>query len=286
MQPKPEWLKIKNQSGVNYAAVNNILNELRLNTVCSEASCPNSQECFSRKTATFLILGKYCTRSCGFCGVSRKTESLPLPDPTEPERIAEAIVKLNLRHAVITSVTRDDLQDGGASHFVKTVTAIKKANHEATVEVLIPDFKGEITSLETVASFKPDVIAHNMETVAELYGNVRPQADYRQSLSLLASVKKINPKIYTKSGFMTGLGETEKQIDKLLFDLKTAECDFLTVGQYLPPSKNHFPLFEYTTPEAFDRIKEKALKIGFKYVAAGPLVRSSYRADEAFNSNY
>lgn len=279
---KPEWLKVKIGGNSNSGNVNGILNKYKLNTVCGEAGCPNMGECFSRGTATFMILGKNCTRNCRFCKV---TTGKPEPiDDMEPKHVAEAIKEMTLKHTVITSVTRDDLSDGGAGHFVNTILEIRKLTPEVTIEVLIPDFKGNYDALKKVVESKPDIINHNVETVPELYSDVRPQAILSRSLEVLKRVKDMDNSIFTKSGFMVGLGETEEQVFKLLDDLRGVDCDIVTIGQYLQPSKQHYDLVEYVNPEQFKKYEDYANSIGFKYVASGPLVRSSYHAEDEFKN--
>jgi len=280
--PKPEWLRIRVQSGGNYSEVENILKDLSLNTVCEEANCPNKMECFNRKTATFMILGRTCTRNCTFCNVE-KNKPQPV-DEDEPMHVAKAVRELNLRHVVITSVTRDDLPDGGADHFARVINEIKKLDKKVTVEVLIPDFKGSIEALNKVADAMPEVINHNVETVPRLYPSVRPMAVYKRSLKLLDNVKNRNSKIFTKSGIMLGLGENKEEVIEVLKDLRDVDCDFLTIGQYLAPSKKHHPVIEYVHPDIFEEYENKAYELGFKYVASGPLVRSSYLAEKALYS--
>ncbi|MCX7615343.1 MAG: lipoyl synthase [Clostridiales bacterium] len=276
---KPEWLKVRYQSGGERARVEQMLAGLSLNTVCEHASCPNLMECYSRKTATFMILGSICSRNCKFCNVSK---GKPVPvDPQEPENVAKAVETLGLKHAVITSVTRDDLPDGGSGHFAEVIKRIRLLNPKVTTEVLIPDFKGELEQLKTVADACPDVINHNVETVPRLYPNVRPMAVYERSLQLLANVKKLNPKILTKSGIMVGLGEKTEEVLEVLRDLRAVDCDLLTIGQYLAPSPEHHKVIEYIRPEVFEYYKTEGEKMGFRHVASGPLVRSSYHADEA-----
>lgn len=281
MIPKPEWLKVPyNEDAVN--AVAEMMQELSLNTVCKEASCPNLGECYKKQTATFMILGSHCTRNCRFCNVScAKPDEL---DPDEPQHVAEAVQKLKLRHVVVTSVTRDDLADGGAEHFAKTIRAIKAMTPEVTVEVLTPDLKGDTAALDTVLEAGPDVFNHNMETVRELYSLVRPQAIYERSLGVLAYVKNKAPELFTKTGFMVGLGETEEQIFTLMDDILATGCDLLTIGQYLRPSPEHAELKRYATPEEFEHYKRVALDKGFKHVASTPLARSSYQAYEALQT--
>lgn len=279
---KPEWLKVKLGGNSSSGNVNGILKKYSLNTVCGEAGCPNMGECFSRGTATFMILGKNCTRNCRFCKVtSGKPEPL---DEMEPKHVAEAIREMGLKHTVITSVTRDDLQDGGAQHFANTILEIRKLTPEVTIEVLIPDFKGSYEALKKVADVKPDIINHNVETVRSLYSAVRPGAILERSLEVLKRVKELDESIFTKSGFMVGFGENEEQVFKLLQDLRKVDCDIVTIGQYLQPSKLHYNLVEYVTPEQFNKYGSYARSIGFKYVASGPLVRSSYHAEDEFKA--
>ena len=273
---KPEWLKVKILAGKEKNEVEGLLKRLTLHTVCEEARCPNLMECFSRKTATFMILGKYCTRHCTFCNV-QTGQPLP-PETDEPQRVARAAVELGLKHVVVTSVTRDDLFDGGADHFAAIVREIRNLNCEATVEVLIPDFKGNYEALRTVVKAKPDIINHNVETVPRLYSVVRPEANYQRSLELLATVKRIDQEIPTKSGIMLGLGEKRAEIIDVLKDLRKVGCDLLTIGQYLAPSAKHHPVVEYLSPDIFAEYKKIGEDLGFHYVAAGPLVRSSYKA--------
>lgn len=278
MEKKPDWLKVRfNQDAVDEVA--KLLGELKLNTVCKEANCPNLGECYRKHTATFMILGSECTRNCRFCNV---TPGKPLPpDPDEPQNVAGAVKKLGLRHVVLTCPTRDDLPDGGAEHFAKTVRAIRESCPGATVETLISDMKLNYDALDVVIAAHPEVLNHNVETVRELQSAVRPQADYRRSLEVLRYCKEKDPSILTKTGFMVGLGETEEQIGRLMDDALAAGCDILTIGQYLQPSPQHYPLARYATPEDFARYKETALAKGFRYVASAPLARSSYRAWEA-----
>lgn len=278
----PEWLKVRIKAGSDFSEVSNLLERLHLNTVCQEALCPNIGECFNRKTATFMILGKNCTRSCTFCNVS--TGAPEKVDQCEPENIAEAVRILKLKHVVITSVTRDDLPDGGASHFYNIIKAIRNNSQSTVIEVLIPDFQGDEKALEKVIAASPDIINHNIETIPSLYHEVRPQADYRQSLELLERVKLKSPSIYTKSGLMVGLGETTESVLSVLLDLRNAGCDFLTIGQYLSPSVQHHPIVEYIHPDIFNFYQMKALEYGFAHASCAPLVRSSYLADEVLES--
>lgn len=276
---KPDWLKVKITGDAANREVQNILSKLSLNTVCKEANCPNKMECFQRKTATFMILGTVCTRNCTFCNVT-KGVSEPV-DPQEPLNVAKAVAELKLRHVVITSVTRDDLIDGGAQHFVDVINEVRNLNPLVTIEVLIPDLKGDRSALEKIILANPHVINHNIETVPSLYKTVRPMAFYDRSLELLRAVKDIAPSILTKSGIMVGLGETEDQVYEVLKDLRNVDCNLLTVGQYLPPSDKHTPVIEYVHPDIFKKYEIRAKELGFRHVASAPLVRSSYHADEA-----
>lgn len=251
-----------------------------LHTVCEEARCPNLGECFSKGTATFLILGRICTRNCGFCSVEH---GVPVPlDETEPGNVAQAIKKMDLRYVVITSVTRDDLPDGGASLFTKTIQAIQALDLKIKIEVLIPDFQGDSISLEMVLKKGPDVLNHNIETIARLYPEVRPQADYKRSLHLLKKSKDLYPRIFTKSGFMLGLGETHQEVLELLRDLREVGCNFLTIGQYLQPRLDRLPVIRFVPPEEFEEYKRIGEEMGFRAVASGPFVRSSFHASQMF----
>lgn len=274
---KPEWLRVRyNQDAVNEVA--ELMRELNLNTVCREANCPNLGECYRKHTSTFLILGSVCTRNCRFCNV---TTGKPQPlDPDEPMNVAIAAKKLKLRHVVLTCSTRDDLPDGGAEQFAKTVRAIRELCPGTTVETLISDMKMNTDALDTVIAAHPEVLNHNVETVRELQRAVRPQAGYERSLSVLRYCKQKEPTLLVKTGFMVGLGETDEQIDRLMDDILETGCDILTIGQYLQPSAKHYPLARYATPEDFARYKEMALKKGFRHVASAPLARSSYKAWE------
>jgi lipoic acid synthetase len=272
---KPEWLKVRILSE-DLNRMEAFLKNMALNTVCQSANCPNMGECFARRTATFMIMGNICTRNCRFCAVE-KGHPQPL-DEDEPRRVAEAAKRLGLKHVVVTSVTRDDLPDGGASHFAKTIYELKKLSG-VTIEVLVPDFMGNEEAIRTVVEAKPDVINHNVETVPRLYKRVRPKADYIRSLTLLKKVKELDPLILTKSGIMVGLGETEEEVIEVMKDLRDIDCDMMTIGQYLRPSHKHIEVAEYVTPEQFKRYEEIGYKLGFKHVASGPLVRSSYHAD-------
>lgn len=280
-QRKPDWLRIRIQDGKNKAEVEKMLARLSLHTVCEEANCPNLMECYNRKTATFMILGKVCTRNCTFCNVEKGlTQTV---DPDEPLHVAQAVQELGLKHVVITSVTRDDLPDGGAGHYADVIREIRGLETDVVIEVLIPDFQGSRLSLIKVVEAKPDIINHNVETVPRLYPEVRPQAVYDRSLTLLEEVKTMDPDILTKSGIMVGLGETEDEVIRTLQDLREHGCDILTIGQYLAPSQRHHPIVEYIHPDIFEKYKKISEEMGFKYTASGPLVRSSYMADKALN---
>jgi lipoic acid synthetase len=279
-QRKPPWLKIRLSQLRDTTKVKSILNVTSLHTVCEEARCPNLGECFSSGTATILILGKVCTRNCGFCAVGR---GIPVaPDESEPERVAEAISRMHLDYVVITSVTRDDLTDGGASIFARTIHAVRSLDPKIKIEVLIPDFKGDAAALATVLKEAPDVLNHNVETISRLYPQVRPQADYERSLELLRRAKGYNPSMKTKSGFMLGLGESREEVLVLLRDLRKVGCDFLTIGQYLQPRPDRLPVIEYVPPEIFEEYKKIGEEMGFKSVASGPFIRSSFHASEMF----
>ncbi len=278
---KPPWLKKRLPPFQDLERVKSILEKGHLHTVCEEARCPNLGECFASGTATLLILGKICTRSCGFCAVEHGS---PLPlDDREPEEVGSAIGKMGLRYVVITSVTRDDLPDGGASHFAGTIGAIRKLDSGIKVEVLIPDFEGNPSPLKVVLDAGPDVLNHNVETIARLYSKVRPQADYRRSLQLLRRSKKSHPEILVKSGFMLGLGEDRDEVLDLLQDLRETGCDLLTIGQYLQPRPDRLPVLRYVPPEEFEEYRRIAKGMGFKGVASGPFVRSSFHASQMFD---
>ena len=278
MERKPEWLKVRyNQEAVNEVA--EMMRDLKLTTVCKEANCPNLGECYRKHTATFMILGSICTRNCRVCNV---THGKPLPpDPVEPENVAQAAKKLGLRHVVLTCSTRDDLPDGGAEHFAKTVRAIRAQCPGTTVETLTSDMRGDHAAFDTVIAVHPDVFNVNIETVKELQKAIRPSAGYERTLDVLRYIKQTDPTILTKTGFMVGLGETEEQISRLMDDILAVGCDILTIGQYLQPSPEHWKLDRYATPEDFARYKEMALQKGFRHVASAPLARSSYKAWEA-----
>jgi len=276
---KPEWLKIKFQFGDSTKKINALKRSLGLNTVCDEANCPNRLECHNKGTATFMILGSVCTRNCRFCNV--KTGKAQCVDKEEPLHVAQAVKELGLKHAVITSVTRDDLEDGGASQFAEVIREIRKLTPNTTIEVLIPDLKGNWEALKVILDEKPEILNHNIETISGLYKKVRPEAIYTRSLELLRKVKEIDKSILTKSGFMVGLGEKEEEFIELLKDLRKYQRDIVTIGQYLQPSKAHIELAEYVHPEVFKKYKKIGLDMGFKYIASSPLVRSSYNAAEA-----
>lgn len=273
----PSWLKRPLPLGNENFFTHDLLRELHLETVCENARCPNRPECYARRTATFMILGNVCTRPCGFCSVPR---GIPLDvEEDEPERVAEAARRLGLKHVVITSVTRDDLPDGGADHFYRCILAVREKTG-AAVEVLTPDFLGDRAAIDRVLAAQPEVYNHNMETVPRFYKKVRGRADYQRSLALLAHVKRQAPHIVTKSGFMLGLGETHEELLEALADLRAARCDTLTLGQYLTPTLKHIPVARYLPPEEFDELAALARSLGFTKVASGPFVRSSYHADE------
>lgn len=277
----PDWIRAKSFAGLH--ETKQMLRSRGLSTVCEEARCPNIGTCFAKPTAAFMILGSVCTRNCGFCSVE---SSCPHPvDNEEPVRVAMAAREMELKYVVITSVTRDDLSDGGAGHFAKTVTAIRALLPGAKIEVLTPDFKGNIDSLKTVLDSCPDVFNHNIETVPRLYNIVRPQADYERSLKVLGKAKEISPSAKTKSGLMAGLGETFEEVISVMKDICSTGCDYLTIGQYLRPSKDNLPVVEYILPEVFARYKDIALDIGFKSVASAPLVRSSMNAEDMFSDS-
>jgi len=278
----PDWLKVKLPTGEKFHRVNALIIKYNLHTVCQSALCPNKGECFSRGVATFMILGDVCTRGCRFCNVSKGNPS-PL-DEGEAHRVAQAVSKLELRHAVVTSVTRDDLPDGGATIFSATITAIRALNPGCRVEVLVPDFKGSTKALSLVLQAKPDILNHNVETIKRLYPLVRPGADYERSLNLLRQSKQIAPTVWSKSGMMLGLGEEWQEIIRTLKDLRGVDCDTVTIGQYLQPSKNQLPVNRYYTPEEFAELRRVARQMGFRSVACAPLVRSSYQADLQFPS--
>jgi lipoic acid synthetase len=280
LKKKPSWIKSKLTNSQEFFLTKSIVNQYKLKTVCQEANCPNITECWSKRHATFLIMGDTCTRACAFCDViTGKPKSL---DPLEPLKISSAVKKLNLKHAVITSVDRDDLDDGGANHFHKVIMETRKNNPKTTIEVLTPDFLKKGDSYKKVIKAKPDVFNHNIETVPGLYRQVRPGSRYFSSMELLKNVKKIDRNIFTKSGLMVGLGENKDEILQVMDDLRSAEVDFLTIGQYLQPSVKHHPLDKYYKPDEFEELKSIAKSKGFLLVSSSPLTRSSYHADEDF----
>jgi len=277
---KPKWLRRSLPTGPEYEQLRKLLKTKGLTTVCQEAQCPNQFECYGKGTATFMILGEKCTRNCRFCAVGHGPDEGP--DPKEPARVAEAVELLKLRYAVITSVTRDDLEDGGASFFAETIHAVHARNPKVLIEVLIPDLQGNREALQTILDSTPDVLNHNIETVVRLYPKVRPQAIYRRSLDLLQEVKRRNPRMVTKSGIMLGLGEKEDELRQTWDDLQKAGCDILTMGQYLQPSSNHLSVDRFVPPEEFEQLRDQALSRGFAGVASGPFVRSSYEAEKLY----
>jgi len=275
----PDWLKISIPGGQEFKKIKQQLRSSHLHTICEEAKCPNLSECFQKGTATFLILGDTCTRNCRYCNVKNG-----IPDTLNPDEVrdvSESVQKLDLSHVVITSVTRDDIKDGGASIFADAINAIKIKKSTCSIEVLIPDFQGNQQSLQTVLSAKPDVLNHNIEVVKELFPSVRPEGDYKLSIDVLKQSKRYNSELITKSGFMAGLGESKDQIYKLLQDLKQVDVDILTIGQYLQPTKKHVPIKKYYTPQEFNDLSIIAKNMGFSHIESGPLVRSSYNAEYA-----
>ncbi len=279
MVVKPDWLRVKAPQWERVGNVKGILRDLGLNTVCEEASCPNIGECFNAGTATFLIMGPACTRACPYCDIDFEKKPQPL-DPTEPERLAEAVRRMNLNHVVITSVNRDDLPDGGASQFVKCIDGVRSVSPQTTIEVLIPDLCGNWDALEIILQAKPEVLNHNTETVKRLYRRVRPQGDYQRSLELLKRSRQLAPEVYTKSGIMVGLGETDEEVRETMEDLRAVDCDILTLGQYLQPTPKHLPVAGFIPPEQFNAWREFGESIGFLQVVASPLTRSSYHAEQ------
>jgi lipoic acid synthetase len=279
---KPDWLKRRLPTGGTFNEVRELIDAGKLHTVCQEAKCPNIWECYSHRTATFLIMGGRCTRNCRFCSV---TSGPPAPlDPDEPARVAEAVERMGLKYVVVTSVTRDDLPDGGAAHFAAAIREIRRRVAAAHIEVLIPDFQGDRAALETVLRARPDVLTHNIETVPRLYPRIRPQADYRRSLVLLSRARKLDPGIPTKSGLMLGLGERPEEIRQTLQGLRGVGCRILTLGQYLQPTPEHLPVENYIPPGDFENWRKAALEMGFSEVASAPFVRSSYHAGESFRA--
>lgn len=280
MGQKPDWIRVKAPQGLGYGETHAIVKQFKLTTVCEEAGCPNIGECWNKKHATFMIMGEVCTRACAFCNVATgKPDEL---DKMEPLRIGVAVEKMGLKHVVITSVDRDDLADGGADHFVKTIEAIRFKSPDTTIEILTPDFKNKDGAVDIVAKSRPDVFNHNLETVPRLYPTVRPGARYFTSLRVLERAKEVNPEIYTKSGLMVGLGETKEEVGQVMDDLRAAGVDFLTVGQYLQPSPKHAPVDRFWSPEEFEGLEKMARAKGFLMVSATPLTRSSHHAGEDF----
>ena len=274
----PPWIRIRVSEGENFKELKQLVQQRRLHTVCEEARCPNIFDCWSRRTATFMILGDVCTRACRFCAVtSGRPSELDLG---EPLRVADSVAQLGLRHAVITSVDRDDLADGGSGIFARTIRAIRHRSPGTTIEVLTPDFQGDLDAVRTVVDAGPNIFNHNTETVPRLYARIRPKAVYANSLALLRHVKQLSPSMVTKSGLMVGLGETEDELLDVFCNMRAHNIDVLTVGQYLRPTKKHAEVVRYYRPEEFARLREQAVSMGFRHVEAGPLVRSSYHADE------
>lgn len=280
VQRKPAWIRVKAPMSQEYHETRQLMRGLKLHTVCEEAACPNIGECWKHKHATFMILGSICTRGCAFCNV--ETGKPNLLDPHEPEHVAEAVAELKLHHVVVTSVDRDDLDDGGAEHFARTIRAIRAASPETTIEILTPDFQKKKGAVETVVEAKPDVFNHNLETAPRLYPTIRPGARYFTSLQLLARVKELDPSIFTKSGIMVGLGETKEEVGQVMDDLRAADVDFMTIGQYLQPTPKHVAVDRFVTPEEFDGYTRLGRAKGFLMVAASPLTRSSYHAGADF----
>ncbi len=277
---KPSWIRVKAPTSKFFKSTDKILKNKKIVTVCEEAACPNISECWQKKHATFMILGDICTRACAFCNI--KTGKPGFVDRDEPNKIAEAVSELGLEHVVVTSVDRDDLEDGGAEHFTTVISSIRKLNPSCTVEILTPDFHKKPKALDILSNELPDVFNHNLETVPRLYLSIRPGSRYFVSLKLLADIKKLNPNVFTKSGLMVGLGETKDEIYQVMDDLRAADVDFITIGQYLPPSSKHAKLEKFITPREFDEYKKMATAKGFLMVASSPLTRSSYHASEDF----
>lgn len=273
---RPEWLRVPPRENPAYHELKRLMRQARLHTVCEEANCPNIGDCWGHRTATFLILGDTCTRACRFCNV-RSGRPAP-PDPDEPRRVAEAVRTLGLRHAVVTSVTRDDLPDGGASVFAAVIREIRALNPGCTVEVLIPDFQGDLKALQVVMEARPDVLNHNVETVPRLFPRVQPRNRYEWTLSILENARRMAPDVWTKSGLMVGLGETPEEVLAVMADLRAVGVDILTIGQYLQPTRHHLPIARYYTPEEFEEFRRRGLEMGFRWVESGPLVRSSFHA--------
>ncbi len=277
---KPSWIRVKAPTSKIFKSTDKILKDKKIVTVCEEAACPNISECWQKKHATFMILGDICTRACAFCNI--KTGKPGFIDTSEPKKIGEAVSELGLEHVVVTSVDRDDLEDGGAEHFTKVINSIRKLNENCTIEILTPDFHKKPRALDILSNDLPDVFNHNLETVPRLYLSIRPGSRYFVSLKLLADIKKLNPNIFTKSGLMVGLGETKNEIYQVMDDLRAADVDFITIGQYLPPTPKHAKLEEFITPKEFEEYKQMAIAKGFLMVASSPLTRSSYHASEDF----
>jgi lipoic acid synthetase len=281
---KPDWLKVRFPAGPNYARIDRMHREQGLHSVCRSAACPNQGECWEQGTATFMILGNCCTRDCRFCNVNHDT---PLAvDLDEPRKVADAVAELKLKHAVITSVTRDDLPDGGAEHFASVTRYIHESSPTCRVELLIPDLQGNKQALLVILEAEPEVLGHNLETVPRLYKQARSGADYQRSLDLLAAARHITADIPTKSGLMLGMGETEEEVKAVMSDLRDVGCSMLTLGQYLRPTRAHLPVIDYIEPEQFEKLRRHGLQLGFKHVEAGPLVRSSYHAAEQFEGEH
>jgi lipoyl synthase len=276
---KPEWLRVKAPQWERVGSVKEILRDLKLNTVCEEASCPNIGECFNHGTATFLIMGPACTRACPYCDIDFEKKPQAL-DPTEPDRLAEAVRRMNLNHVVITSVNRDDLEDGGGSQFVRCIEQVRQLSPQTTIEVLIPDLCGNWQALALILAAKPEVLNHNTETVPRLYRRVRPQGDYERTLELLRQTRGLAPQVYTKSGVMVGVGESDAEVKQVMQDLRSVDCDILTIGQYLQPSAKHLTVQEFVSPQQFEDWAEFGRAIGFLQVVASPLTRSSYHAEQ------
>src|SRR5688500_14154377 len=276
-QPRPDWLKVKIPSGENYAKLKRLISEHNLHTVCEEARCPNMAECWNAGTATFMILGDTCTRSCGFCAV-KSGRPLQL-DLDEPARVGDAVARMSLQHAVVTSVNRDELADGGAAIFAETIREIRRRSPGTTIEVLIPDFRGVVEALDVVLEARPEILNHNTETVPRLYPRVRPQAVYERSLEVLRHTKRSAPDLVCKSGIMVGLGETRDEVLATMRDIREQGTDILTIGQYLRPSAQHLPIERYWSPEEFDGLRDAGMWMGYRHVESGPLVRSSYHAE-------
>jgi lipoic acid synthetase len=282
MSHKPPWLRVKAPQWEKVGTVKEILRDLNLNTVCEEASCPNIGECFQAGTATFLIMGPACTRACPYCDIDFEKKPQPL-DPSEPLRLAQAVARLNLKHVVITSVNRDDLADGGATQFVACIQMVREKSPNTTIEVLIPDLCGNWQALETILALEPEVLNHNIETIERLYRRVRPQGEYNRTLELLKRTKLAAPWLYSKTGLMLGLGETEEEVKRTLLDLRSVDCDIVTIGQYLQPTEKHLKVENFITPEHFRFWSDFAQTLGFLQVVASPLTRSSYHAEEVQN---